>query len=99
MYRPELPPPSKRQWGGFCSWASLVLRTAGCWPGLLADRARALRSVDLTHVRPASRILYCSTSIENLAQPADFSADQTEIQCQFRSASSMQPAGGLPVSG
>ena len=43
------------------------------------------------------RILYCSTSIEILAQPADFSADQTEIQCQFRSASSMQPAGGLPV--
>eukprot|EP01047_Picozoa_sp_COSAG01_P130407 COSAG01_NODE_59988_length_297_cov_0.656566_1_plen_89_part_10 len=24
-------------------------------------------------------------------QSADFSADQTEIQCQFRSASSMQP--------
>ena len=44
-----------------------------------------------------SRILYCSTSIEILTQSADFSADQTEIQCQFRSASSMQPAGGLPV--
>jgi hypothetical protein len=39
------------------------------------------------------RILYCSTSTEILTQPADFSANQTEIQCQFRSACSMQPAG------
>jgi hypothetical protein len=37
--------------------------------------------------------------IEILTQSADFSADQTEIQCQFRSVSSMQFGAGATATG
>jgi hypothetical protein len=72
-----------------------VARSIGRSVGEAESRERGERSCD---AEPQQDPESCAC-IEILTQSADFSADQTEIQCQFRSASSMQPAGGLPVSG
>jgi hypothetical protein len=83
-----------------CNGPFVEVAPPPAWRG--RDQLKKLTFSNLSGRRSMSvRRTRCSstTSIEILAQPADFSADQTEIQCQFRSASSMQPAGGLPVSG
>ena len=69
-----------------------VCRVCGvCYTGL--GWASGANNLSLEGSGPAGlRILYCSTSTEILTQPADFSADQTEIQCPVQI--SMQHAAG-----